>query len=128
MAWQIQCKQHFLKQLDTLNNQIESEKTLNWHEDVQMYYWDCMRERGSERSNVLLLNMYESLWVSVRVVERGSLIQVAEGVRVVWCSQNILWYIWELCESFLLLVQYSLNTSQNRQNMDMGLREVFIAS
>ena len=94
--------------------------------------WGCanvlLRLYESERSNVLLLNMYESLWVSVRVVESGSLIQVAEGVRVVWCSQNILWYIWELCESFLLLVQYSLNTSQNRQNMYMGLREVFIAS
>ena len=44
MAWQIQCKQHFLKQLYTLNNQLESEEeTLTWHEDEQMYCWDCMR-------------------------------------------------------------------------------------
>ena len=59
--------------------------------------WGCanvlLRLYESERSNILLLNMYKSLWVSVRVVERGSLIQVAEGVRVVWCSQNILWYL-----------------------------------
>ena len=86
MAWQIQCKQHFLKQLDTLNNQIESKKTLNWHEDVQMYYWDCMRERGSERSNVLLLNMYESLWKLYEVMWDllREVLWYESCVRVVW--------------------------------------------
>ena len=48
MAWQIQCKQHFLKQLYTLNNQLDSEEeTLTWHEDEQIYCWDCMRVRGA---------------------------------------------------------------------------------
>ena len=65
--------------------------------------WGCanvlLRLYESERSNVLLLNMYESLWVSVRVVERGSVIEVAEGVgvRVV----KVLWLkllkVWEFC-------------------------------
>ena len=108
-------------------------------------------ERGSERSNVLLLNMYESLWEYEVLWELlrevlwellrfcdsscwrcescwGSVIQVVEGVRDVWCSQNILWYIWELYEvweSFLLLVQYSLNTSQNRQNMHMTRQQTW---
>ena len=52
----------------------------------------------SERSNVLLLNTYESLWVSVRVVERGYVIEVAEGVRVVevlWLKLLKVW-VWEL--------------------------------
>ena len=52
----------------------------------------------SERSNVLLLNTYESLWVSVRVVERCSVIGVAEGVRVVevmWLKLLKVW-VWEL--------------------------------
>ena len=72
-------------------------------------------ERGSERSNVLLLNMYESLW----------------EYEVLWeLLREVLWFkllkVWELCdvvkiffdtsescvrcESFLLLVKYSLNT------------------
>ena len=52
----------------------------------------------SERSNVLLLNTYESLWVSMRVVERGYVIEVAEGVRVVevlWLKLLKVW-VWEL--------------------------------
>ena len=108
MAWQIQCKQHFLKQLYTLNNQLESEKTVTWHEDVQMYCWDCMRVRGGVRGAMfccwICMRVYESMRFCESCWERfcescwGSVIQVAEGVRVVWCSQNILWYIWELCE------------------------------
>ena len=70
-------------------------------------------ERGSERSNVLLLNMYESLWELYevlwellrevlwyescwRVAERGSVIwelcEVCDAVKIF--SE----YIWELCE------------------------------
>ena len=85
MAWQIQCKQHFLKQLDTLNNQIESKKTLNWHEDVQMYYWDCMREgKWAEQcfAAEYVWEFMKVVWGYVRFVERGSV-------------------IWELCESCL---------------------------
>ena len=145
MAWQIQCKQHFLKQLYTLNNQLESEETLTWHEDVQMYCWDCIRVRGAMFCCWICMRVYEFLWELLREVLWellrfcdsscwrcescwGSVIQVVEGVRDVWCSQNILWYIWELCEvweSFLLLVQYSLNTSQNRQNMHMTRQQTW---
>ena len=84
--------------------------------------WGCanvlLRLYESERSNVLLLNMYESLWVSVRivercsvrVVERGSGIQVAEGVRVV----EVLFTCW--AEGVRVFYCYfSLNTFQNSQ-------------
>ena len=60
MAWQIQCKQHFLKQLYTLNNQLESEETLTWHEDEQMYCWDCMRVRGAVFCYWICTRVYES--------------------------------------------------------------------
>ena len=92
MSWQIQCKQHFLKQLYTLNNQLESEETLTWHEDVQMYCWDCMRVRGGVREED-----YNECWACMRVkrgamfccwmcmrVERGSVRVVRGSVRVVW--------------------------------------------
>ena len=62
MSWQIQCKQHFLKQLYTLNNQLESKETLTWHKDVQMYCWDCMRVRGGVRGGD-----YNECWACMRV-------------------------------------------------------------
>ena len=75
------------------------QQTREWG-DPYLTWWCAnvlLRLYKSERSNVLLLNMYESLWVSVRVVERGSVIEVAEGVRVV----EVLWFkllkVWELC-------------------------------
>ena len=88
MSWQIQCKQYFLKQLYTLNNQLESEEILTWHEDVQMYYWDCMRVREGDCNECwacmrlkrgamfcyvweLLWENYESCWEkSMRVTVR----------------------------------------------------------
>ena len=98
MAWQIQCKQHFLKQLYTLNNQLESEEeTLTWHEDEQMYCWDCMKVRGA----MFCCWCMRVVWCSVRVVERGSVrvescwgsvIQVVEGVRVVWGCVRVFYY------------------------------------
>ena len=77
-------------------------------------------ERGSERSNVLLLNMYESLW---------------ELYEVLWeLLREVLWYkscwrvaekgsvIWELCEvwQFFIASQNILwIQTQTRKNMDM---------
>ena len=95
MSWQIQCKQHFLKQLYTLNNQLESEETLTWHKDVQMYYWDCMRMRGGVREGD-----YNECWACMRL-KRGAMFccvwdflrEVWGSVREVWESlREVMWY------------------------------------
>ena len=97
--------------------------TREWGEPYLI--WGCANvllrlyesERGSERSNVLLLNMYESLWELYevlwellrevlwyescwRVAERGSVIwELCEVWQFFIASQNILWIqTWELCE------------------------------
>ena len=110
MSWQIQCKQHFLKHLYTLNNQLESEETLTWHEEVQMYYWDCMRVRGGDynecwacmrvkRGAMFCCRMCIRVYESCMRVERGS-------VRVVW---EVLWELYEswerFCESCMRVVE-----------------------
>ena len=111
MAWQIQCKQHFLKQLYTLNNQLESEETLTWHEDVQMYCWDCMRVRGGVRGAMFCcwicmrvyescMRFYESCW------ERFCDMRVAEELL-----REVLWY--ESCVRCVMQSKYSLNTSES---------------
>ena len=106
MAWQIQCKQHFLKQLYTLNNQLENEKTLTWHEDVQMYCGDCMRVKGGVRGAMFCC------WICMRVYE--SCIRFCEScwerlcdIRVVEeLLRKVLWYeSCVRCDNFLLLVK-----------------------
>ena len=106
MAWQIQCKQHFLKQLYTLNNQLENEKTLTWQEDVQMYCWDCMRVKGGVRGAMFCC------WICMRVYE--SCIRFCEScwerlcdIRVVEeLLRKVLWYeSCVRCDNFLLLVK-----------------------
>ena len=93
--------------------------------------WGCanvlLRLYESERSNILLLNMYESLWVSVRVVERGSM----RVVEVLWFK---LLKVWELlrfcdsscwrCERCVMQSKYSLI----HLRVVWGVREFFIAS
>ena len=91
MSWQIQCKQHFLKQLYTLNNQLESEETLTWHKDVQMYYWDCMRVRGGVREGD-----YNECWACMRV-KRGAMFYCRMCMRVERgdCSMRVVWELRE---------------------------------
>ena len=100
MSWQIQCKQHFLKQLYTLNNQLESEKTLTWHEDVQMYCWDCMRVRGGVREGD-----YNEFWACMRVKRGAMFCCVWEFMRVVWGFVRVVWgsmrVVWELLREVL---------------------------
>ena len=95
MSWQIQCKQHFLKQLYTLNNQLESQETLTWHEDVQMYCWDCMRVRRGD---------YNECWACV-IVKRGAMFCRWMCMRVVWELIDVLWelreVLWELLREVL---------------------------
>ena len=98
-------------------------------------------ERRSERSNVLLLNMYESLWELYkvlwellrevmwykscwRVAKKGSVIwELCEVWQFFIASQNILWIqTWELCEvwEFFIASQNILwIQTQTRKNMDM---------
>ena len=95
MAWQIQCKQHFLKQLYTLNNQLESEETLTWHEDVQMYCWDCMRVRGGVRGAMFCC------WICMRVYE--SCMRFCESCWERFCDMRV---VWELCEMVKIFSKY----------------------
>ena len=91
MSWQIQCKQHFLKQLYTLNNQLESEEILTWHEDVQMYCWDCMRVREGD---------YNECWACMRLKRGAMFCCVWDFLRVVWGSVREVWeLLWEKYES-----------------------------
>ena len=54
------------------------------------------------------------VWCSVRVVERGSVIEVAEGVRVVWGSQNIFWGLCEVVWGCVRVFYYwPINQKQN---------------
>ena len=89
--------------------------------------WGCanvlLKLYETERSNVLLLNMYESLWVSVTIVERGCVRVVERGsVRVIEVLGFKLLKVWELL-MFCSLAEgvrvfycyFSLNTSQNNQ-------------
>ena len=95
MSWQIQCKQHFLKQLYTLNNQLESEEILTWHEDVQMYCWDCMRVRGGVREGD-----YNECWACMRLKRGAMFCCVWDFLRVVWGSVREVWeLLWENYES-----------------------------
>ena len=90
MSWQIQCKQHFLKQLYTLNNQLESEETLTWHEDVQMYCWDCMRVREGD---------YNECWACMRLKRGTMFCYVWEFMRFCERSMRVVergYVIWEL--------------------------------
>ena len=111
MAWQIQCKQHFLKQLYTLNNQLESEETLTWHKDVQMYCWDCMRVRGEVRGAMFCC------WICMRVYE--SCMRFCESCWERFCDmrvaeellREVLWY--ESCVRCVMQSKYSLNTSES---------------
>ena len=122
MSWQIQCKQHFLKQLYTLNNQLESDKTLTWHKDVQMYCWDCMRVRGGVGEGD-----YNEFWACMRVKRGAMFYCVWEFMRVVWGSMRVVWELlreilwyescWErLCESCWerRWSKYSLNPERPR--------------
>ena len=87
MAWQIQCKQHFLKQL-----YYTKQPTREWGDPYLT--WGCANillrlyesKRGSERSNVLLLNMYESLWKLYEVMWDllREVLWYESCVRVVW--------------------------------------------
>ena len=91
MSWQIQCKQHFLKQLYTLNNQLESEEILTWHEDVQLYCWDCMRVREGD---------YNECWACMRLKRGAMFCCVWDFLRVVWGSVREVWeLLWENYES-----------------------------
>ena len=95
MSWQIQCKQHFLKQLYTLNNQLESEETLTWHEDVQMYCWDCMRVRGGVREGD-----YNECWAYMRLKRGAMFCCVWDFLRVVWGFVREVWeLLWKNYES-----------------------------
>ena len=98
MVWQIQCKQHFLKQLYTLNNQLESEETLTWHEDVQMYCWDCMRVRGAMFCCWICMRVYEFLWELLRELLREVLWELLR-----FCDSSC----WR-CESCVMQSKYSL--------------------
>ena len=101
MSWQIQCKQHFLRQLYTLNNQLKSEETLTWHEDVQMYCWDCMRVREGD---------YSEFWACIRV-KRGATfccwmyMRVVECIwdmrvaKCIWEFMTVIWQLREFCKS-----------------------------
>ena len=111
MSWQIQCKQHFLKQLYALNNQLESEETLTWHEDVQMYCWDCMRVRGGVREGD-----YNEYWAWMRLKRGAMFCCVWEFMRVVWGSvrevwellREVMWYescSERLCESCMRVIE-----------------------
>ena len=106
MSWQIQCKQHFLKQLYTLNNQLKSEETLTWHKDVQMYCWDCMRVRWGVREGD-----YNECWACMRLKRGVMFCYVWDFMRVVWgfmrevweLLREVMWYescLGRLCESY----------------------------
>ena len=88
MSWQIQCKQHFLKQLYTLNYQLKSEEILTWHEDVQMYCWDCMRVREGDYNECWACMrlkrgaMFCCVWEFMRFFERS--MRVVERGYVIW--------------------------------------------
>ena len=89
MSWQIQCKQHFLKHLYTLNNQLKSEEILTWHQCK--YCWNCMRVREED---------YNECWACMRLNRGAKFCCVWDFLKVVWGSVREVWeLLWKNYES-----------------------------